>query len=214
MRRRWYALSVGAAALAGIWIGVAFHGRLLGSAAAEPAALPSLYGQATWRAGLRAAPAFALRDRTGRSVSLASLHGRTVVLAFLDSQCKQACPLEGRMLAAALRQARGIGHPQLLVVSVDPAGDTPSSVARASHKWGLPAGTIWLLGTHALLKPVWDAYQITVEPVSGDIMHSTAVYLLDRRGYERAGFLMPFVPGLVARDLRVLGGRAGVIARR
>jgi len=34
----------------------------------------------------------------------------------------------------------------------------------------------------------------------GDIAHSTAVYLLDKRGYERAGFLMPFVPGLVADD--------------
>jgi protein SCO1/2 len=204
MRRRWYALSVGAAALAGIWIGVAFHARLLGSAAAEPA-LPALHGQATWRAGQRAAPAFTLHDGTGRSVSLASLHGRTVVLAFLDSRCKQACPLEGRMLAASLREARGSGRPQLLVVSVNPAGDTSSSVVRASRTWGLPPGTIWLLGTRARLKPVWDAYQITVEPVAGDIVHSTAVYLLDRRGYERAGFLMPFVPGLVAHDLGVLG---------
>jgi cytochrome oxidase Cu insertion factor (SCO1/SenC/PrrC family) len=65
-----------------------------------------------------------------------------------------------------------------------------------------------VLGSHAQLKPVWDAYQITVEPVSGDVVHSTAVYLVDKRGYERAGFLMPFVPGLVAGDLRVLGAEA------
>jgi protein SCO1/2 len=112
------------------------------------------------------------------------------------------------MLGAAIRQAGGAGLPQLVVVSVDPAGDTPRSVVQALHKWRLPAGTRWLLGTRAQLKRVWDAYQITVEPVSGDIVHSTAVYLVDKRGDERAGFLMPFLPALVADDFRVLGAES------
>lgn len=201
MRRRWYVVSVGAAAVTGIAIGVALHGRLAGSAAAAP----TLHGQATWAAGRRAAPAFTLRDQHGRRVTLASLRGRTVALAFFDSLCKQACPIEGQMLASALRQVAPAVRPRLVVVSVDPAGDTPQTVAHALRKWKLPAGTVWLLGTHGQLKPVWDAYQIAVLPVRGDIAHSTAVYLLDKRGYERAGFLMPFVPGLVADDFRVLG---------
>ena len=205
MRRRWYAVSVAAAAIVGIAIGVAFHARLTGSAAAGPLTDPALHGQATWGSGQRAAPAFALRDQRGRRVTLASLRGQTIALTFLDSLCKESCPIEGRMLASAIREVRGAARPQLLVVSVDPAGDTTRSVERAALEWKLPADTIWLLGTRAQLKPVWDAYQITVDPVSGDIVHSTAVYLLDRRGYERAGFLMPFVPGLVADDLRVLG---------
>jgi cytochrome oxidase Cu insertion factor (SCO1/SenC/PrrC family) len=205
MRRRWYAVSVSAAAIVGIAIGVAFHARLTGSAAAEPVALPTLQGQATWGAGRRAAPAFALRDQHGRNVTLESLRGRTIALTFLDSLCKQACPIEGRMLASAIGQVADAARPQLVVVSVDPGGDTPRSVATAMRKWRLPAGTIWLLGTHAQLKPVWDGYQITVDPVSGDIVHSTAVYLIDKRGFERAGFLMPFVPGFVADDFRVLG---------
>ncbi|HEY8647164.1 MAG TPA: SCO family protein [Gaiellaceae bacterium] len=205
MRRRWYAVSVAAAAVVGVAIGVAFHGRLSGSAAADSAAVPKLHGQATWGVGSRAAPTFALRDQRGRRVSLASLRGRTIALTFLDSLCKEACPIEGQMLASAIRQVAVGARPQLLVISVDPAGDTPRSIARAEREWRLPAGTIWLMGTHAQLKPVWDAYQITVDPVSGDIVHSTAVYLLDKRGFERAGFLMPFVPGLVADDLRVLG---------
>ena len=122
MRRRWYAVSVAAAAIVGIAIGVAFHARLTGSAAAEPVAVPTLHGQATWGAGRRAAPAFALRDQRGRRVTLASLRGRTIALTFLDSLCKQACPIEGRMLASAIRQVGGAARPQLLVVSVDPAG--------------------------------------------------------------------------------------------
>jgi protein SCO1/2 len=208
MQRRWFVAAVAAAALVGIGIGIAFHKQLTGSAAAEPVSTPVLHGQATWPSGQRPAPAFALRDQRGRRVTLASLSGRTVALTFLDSLCKESCPIEGRMLASAIRQARGAARAQLVVVSVDPAGDTPRTVARAVRKWKLPADTIWLLGTHARLKPVWDAYQITVDPVSGDIVHSTAVYLVDRRGDERAGFLMPFVPALVADDFRVLGAES------
>ncbi len=205
MQRRWFVAGVAAAAFVGIAVGIAFHKQLTGSAAADPVGTPVLHGQATWPSGQRPAPAFALRDQKGRRVTLASLGGRTVALTFLDSLCKESCPIEGRMLASAIRQVGGAARPQLLVVSVDPAGDTPRTVARAVRKWKLPADTLWLLGTHARLKPVWDAYQITVEPVSGDVVHSTAVYLIDRRGDERAGFLMPFVPGLVADDFRMLG---------
>ncbi len=205
MSRRSYLIGVAAAALIGIAIGGVFHTQLAGGgASARGVALPLLHGQATWAVGQRAAPAFSLRDQRGRATALSSLRGRTVALTFLDSLCKQACPLEGEMLAAAIRRVPAVRRPRLVVVSVDPAGDTSRSVAHAAKKWGLPAGTLWLMGTRAQLRRVWGAYQITVDPVSGDIVHSTAVYLLDKRGYARAGFLMPFVPALVADDLRVL----------
>src|SRR5258708_7425293 len=186
MRRRWYAVSVASAAIVGIAIGVAFHARLTGSSADGAVVTPALHGQATWEASRRAAPAFALRDQHGRRVTLASLRGRTIALTFLDSLCKSSCPIEGRMLASAIGQVGGDPRPQLLVVSVDPGGDTPRSVEHAALKWKLPAGTMWLLGTRTQLKPVWDAYQITAEPVSGDIVHSTGVYLLDKRRFEPA----------------------------
>ena len=208
VRRRWYAVSVGAAAIVGITIGALFHTQLTGSAKADRIAMPTLHGQATWAAGRRAAPGFALRNQSGRRVSLASLRGQTVALTFLDSLCRQACPLEGRMLSSALGQVAAASRPRLVVVSVDPAGDTHRSIAHAESKWNLPTDTIWLLGSRPQLKAVWDAYQITVDPVSGEIVHSTAVYLLDKRGYERAGFLMPFVPALIADDFRVLAAES------
>ena len=63
---------------------------------------PALHGEATWAPGARPAPAIArLRDQSGRAFSLAALRGHTVVIAFLDSHCTAACPLEGRALAAA-----------------------------------------------------------------------------------------------------------------
>ncbi len=105
------------------------------------------------------------------------------------------------MMAAALRQLPGRLHPHLVVVSVDPAGDTPGTVRRALREWGLPSSTEWLLGTRSQLRRVWDAYQITVEPESRDVVHSTAIYLIDRHGDERTAYLFPFLPGFVQGDL-------------
>lgn len=204
--RRAFVAGVASAAIVGIAIGVALHGRLAaGPAAARAPALPALHGEATWPPGARQAPDFTLHDQRGRSVSLRGLRGRTVALMFLDSLCREACPLEGRMVASAVAQTDVRARPRLVIVSVDPAGDTARTIAAALHKWRLPAGTLWLRGSRAALARVWQAYQITVDPASGDVVHSTALYLIDRRGDERAGFLMPFVPGLVADDFGVLG---------
>lgn len=201
--RKLFLTSVAAAAVVGIGVGVVLHSTFSGGTA-DAIALPALHGQATWAAGARPAPQFALRDQRGRLVSLGALRGRTVVLTFLDSLCKQACPIEGKMLAAAIKQVPVAQRPRLVVVSVDPGGDTPKTIARALHEWRLPAGTLWVRGSKRELARVWRAYQITVDPVSGDIVHSTALYLIDPKGDERAGFLMPFVPGLVATDLKTL----------
>ena len=205
MGRRWYVASVGSAAIVGVLLGLLLHGRLTDRAAvAKPLAVPDLHGEAIWKPGARPAPRFALRDQHGRRVALAALRPDTVVLSFMDSLCKEACPIEGKLLGSAIRQVAPAVRPRLVVVSVNPDGDTPASVRVAVGKWHLPADTTWLLGTHAALKRVWDAYRITVDPVSGDVVHSTALYLIDRRGDERAGFLLPFVPALVADDLRTL----------
>ena len=193
-----YAIAIAVAAVAGIAIGVAVH------AATTHAAPVRLDGQATWAAGERAAPDFTLRDQHARRVSLASLQGRTVVLAFMNSLCGTTCPLEGRMLASAIGQVDPAQRPELVVVSVNPKADTPVTVAGAIKEWGLPSGTRWALGTRRQLAPVWRRYAITVDGSSAGIVHSTAVYLIDRHGDERAGFLMPFLPNLVAGDLRTL----------
>jgi protein SCO1/2 len=188
----------------GVGAGVALHE--LGSTASPPAAagrLPSLHGQAVWSSGERPAPALALRDQRGTLVSLPTLRRRPVLLTFLDSRCKLECPIQGRELASILRRLPVAERPALVVVSVDPAGDTAASIKRATAEWGLAGAWTWhwLNGTPAQLKSVWRAYGITVDPSSGDIVHSLVLYLIDRGGYERTAYLYPFLPGFVQGDL-------------
>jgi cytochrome oxidase Cu insertion factor (SCO1/SenC/PrrC family) len=203
--RAWPRLGLGiaAVALAGIGGGAlvrVVHDR---GTAATPA-LPELHGQAAWAPGERPAPPFALRDQYGAPVSLRSLRGRPVLLTFLDSQCTSECPLAGRELGSILRRLPADKRPALVVVSVDPRGDTPAGIRHALTKWKLdgPWTVHWLNApTRAALARVWKSYNVVVEPTTNDIMHSLALYLIDRNGDERTGYLFPFLQGFVQHDL-------------
>jgi protein SCO1/2 len=195
--------------LLGLGVGVGLHLLLErpASAVAGKAGASRLDGEATWAAGARPAPAIGnLRDQSGRLFSLSSLRGRTVVIAFLDSHCTQACPREGRALAAAEAAVPRAQRPTLVAISVNPL-DTPASARAALRKWGLAqvAAWHWLMGARARLAPVWRVYhEFVYAPPHGDIVHTESLLLLDRHGNERSGYLYPFVPGSVAHDLRIL----------
>lgn len=199
-RRVWLALA--AATAAGLVGGALI--QLLHRAHAAAPVLPELHGQAVWAAGSRPAPGFALRDGTGALVSLRALRGRTVLLTFLDSQCHSSCPIVGRQLGSVLRRLAPASRPVVVVVSVDPKGDTPAGIRHALAKWQLRGS--WVLhwvnaSTRAQLAHVWSEYGVVVQPKSNDVVHSLALYLIDRRGDERTAYLFPFLPSFVQHDL-------------
>lgn len=173
-----------------------------GSGADATARRPAVNGDAVWKAGTRPAPSFDLTDQRGRSVSLASLRGRPLLLTFLDSKCTTLCPIVGHQLGVVERHLGG--QPvRLIIVSVDPA-DTRHTVAAAARKWGWHGHWQWLMGTPAQLAPVWRAYGIGVQPTATDIAHSMAVYVIDGQGNERAGFLPPLAISRLVSDVRLL----------
>lgn len=192
------------AALMGIAIGGAAH-LLTRAGSAEPAAA-TFHGQASWGPDELRAPSFALRDHRGSRVSLDALRGNPVLLTFLDSRCEEQCPAVGVLLGRILRSMKPAERPVLVVVSVDPADDTPASIRKAMAAWRLagPWRWHWLRGTSEGLAPVWRDYGITVQPTTHDITHSTVLYLIDRNGFQRTGYLFPFLSEAVARDLHTL----------
>jgi protein SCO1/2 len=175
------------------------------------AALPSdaFRADAVWPAHSRRAPPFALPDQAGRLVSLAGQRGRPVLLAFMDSHCKLICTFEGPMIASVRRKLPQRTPLTILVVSVNPWQDTAASTRQIAVRWRLGGDWHWLRGTPEQLRPVWHSYGIAVIKTAGDVSHSTAIYLIDRRGYERAGFNWPFTAPAVAREVRVLAAPKG-----
>lgn len=197
---------IGACLVTGVTAGVVLHSSVprprAPSVSFASAPAGALVGDAVWGPGRRAAPPFALRDQSNRLVTLSGQHGRAVLLAFMDSHCKLVCTLEGPIVQRVLRRVGARRPVTLLVVSVNPWEDTAASSRRTAAHYGFSGEWHWLRGSPARLRPIWRAYGIAVRRTTDDVSHSTAIYLIDGRGYERAGFDFPFAPGEVARDLR------------
>ena len=197
-------LVVLAAVVAGVGAGVAIHALSGGGGSSGHDTPPGLHGQAVWNPGERAAPDFRLRDQSGRPVSLSSLRGRTVMLAFFSSLCRQACAPEVRSLRTALRLLPSPARPALVIVSRDPSHDTPKSTRAAVARWGLGSAAAWhwLLGSRDQLAPVLRSYRVGDSAAGRNA--PAPVYLIDQQGFERAGLLYPFPPGWPAGNLRIL----------
>lgn len=145
--------------------------------------LESLHGQA--------APSFSLTDPvTGAKVSLASLHGRVVVLTFADAACDDLCPV----LLSELRQTRAdlASTPvpvTFLTVNTDPLLSQHTTVAAPAAILSEPSvtgltGWRFLNGSVSQLDPVWTDYgiSITVNHADGAIAHNNRLYFIGPDG--------------------------------
>lgn len=154
------------------------------------------------------APDFTLTDQNGRSISVSGFKGKVVGITFLDSHCQQLCPIEGDQLG---KTQQTLGSPTamiLLVVSVAPTTDTPASerAFAANHHW--TGEWHWLNGPPSELTGIWKAYSIAVQDEPGNILHSSVLFLVDRNGYERAGWAAGLEPDLLTHDVRLLNTQA------
>jgi protein SCO1 len=167
-----------------------------------------LAGDIVIPSGSMPAPDFSLRDQDNKAVSVSALRGRVLAITFLDSHCKQLCPLQGDQLGQAQRSLGARSDLSLLVVSVAPATDTPDSerAFAAAHHWA--GDWHWLTGTPDELARVWNAYSIAVQGTPDNILHSTVLSLVDKRGFQRAGWASGLQPEQLARDVRFLQAEA------
>jgi cytochrome oxidase Cu insertion factor (SCO1/SenC/PrrC family) len=166
----------------------------------------------SWPAGRRAAPDFVLHDQHGSPVSIAAFRGRPVIVTFIDPLCRNLCPLEAKVLNAAVGRMPSSQRPEILAVSVDAYANARRNLLQDVRKWQLVPQWRWAVGTRAELARVWKRYSVGVSVVTkriaGDtinyITHTEAAYVVDRTGHERALFVWPFYPQDVERVLSEL----------
>jgi cytochrome oxidase Cu insertion factor (SCO1/SenC/PrrC family) len=144
------------------------------------------------------APAFSLTDQYGRTVTLASLRGKVVLLTFLDDTCSVDCPLiaqefrqAGQLLGADSRRV------ELVAVNYNPLNTQVSYIQAFDRQEGLDGVPNWLYltGTRAQLEQVWRAYGLPMEilPAGAMIGHGDYAFVLDQAGHLRQEF--NFNPG-------------------
>jgi protein SCO1/2 len=150
---------------------------------------------------------FALRDADGRVVRLSAQRGRVVLLTFLYTRCPDVCPLIATNLNGVLRslspkQRRGV---RVIAVSVDPVYDTTTAVQAFTRSHALLPQFRYLVGSKSELLPIWQAYNLVVEPRSvEETAHSAYVLLIDPAGKPRVTYPSSVDAAMVLHDLRRL----------
>jgi protein SCO1 len=148
-----------------------------------------------------AAPGFTLTDQQRLPVSLARYRGQVTVLTFLYPTCGPTCILVAQQIRGALDQ---LSHPvPVLIISADPAADTPANVSRFLAQVSLAGRVEYLSGSRRQLQAVWRSYRITPPSSSrSSFDRAASVLLIDRAGDERVQFgLEQLTPESLVHDI-------------
>jgi protein SCO1 len=137
------------------------------------------------------APSFTLHDQYGHAVSLSDYRGRTVMLTFLYSTCGDTCVVIAEQIRGALNELdeEHAPAPAVLIVSADPAADTPANVKRFLAQVSITSRVQYLTGAPAQLRAVWRAYAVKPASVGAALFDEYAqVLLIDGSGHKRVLF--------------------------
>jgi cytochrome oxidase Cu insertion factor (SCO1/SenC/PrrC family) len=136
------------------------------------------------------ADGFALTDQNGRTVTLASLRGKVVLMTFLDPVCTTDCPLIGEefkqtgvLLAAKDKDV------DLVAIVANPTYRSVEFTRAFDREDGLTSVPNWLYLTGSLsaLSKVWQDYGVSVTNLPAGAMsaHNDLAIVIDRSGNIR-----------------------------
>jgi len=137
------------------------------------------------------APDFTLTDQDGRPYTLSAHRGHAIALFFGYAHCPDVCPTTLAALARAKRKLGPGGEAfDVVLVTVDPARDTPATLKRYVRLFD-PAFA-GLTGSEAQLDPVYAAYHVYHRTAAGKgsangyiVAHSSAVQFISPGGRLR-----------------------------
>jgi len=142
------------------------------------------------------APIFTLQDADGRTVRLADLRGKVVVLNFVYSSCPDVCPMHAATIAE-IQEMINISPMrdlvQFVTITTDPKNDTPEVMREYGPARGLDSVN-WTFLTSGADRPeetrrlverfghkftkIGDGYQV----------HGVVTHIIDMEGRWRANF--------------------------
>jgi protein SCO1/2 len=207
--------------LVGLLVGLVVLGAVLALVFRGPASVRAPGGVATTASGgpyeglalsrEETTPPLALDNYLGTPVNIAQYRGKAVLVTFLYTHCPDVCPLIASHLHTALAEMPAAERRklQIIAVSVDPRGDTPTTVGQFLAAHEMTGQMQYLVGSAAALKPVWTRWGIadaaTASAGNPDLVaHTALVYGITARGRIAVIYPSNFTPGEIVHDARVL----------
>jgi protein SCO1/2 len=150
-----------------------------------------------------------MADTQGRQRTLADFRGKVLLVFFGYTQCPDVCPTAMAQAAQALEllgdQAAQV---QVVMISVDPARDTPAILGAYVHAFD--PSFIGLTGTPEQLEKTARSFKAFYAKEPGPtpeqyaMNHSAAFYLMDKDGEARALLGPSLTPEDMAHDIKLL----------
>lgn len=150
---------------------------------------------------------FALQSASGQTVHLSDFRGRVVMLYFGYTFCPDVCPTTLAEVRLALQELGPLAQDvQVVMVTVDPARDTPEKLQAYLQHFG--ADFIGLTGSDEALAQVTAAYGARFTRHEGTaatgylIDHTADVMVIDRAGNQAVTIPFGMHGPEIASDLR------------
>lgn len=143
---------------------------------------------------LGAAPNFALTSQDGNEISLESLRGKVIAVAFIFTRCPDVCPLlTAKMVIVQDALGPTFGTKVAFVsITVDPEHDTPEVLKAYAKRFGADlAGWYFLTGNFDAVRKAALGYGVVILPAAdgGKVGHNTQTTLIDRNGTVRVKYI-------------------------
>jgi protein SCO1/2 len=126
-----------------------------------------------------------LIDTNGARVTQADFAGEPAILYFGFTHCPDVCPTSMYAIAEAMALPSGYDI-QPVLISVDPARDTPAALAAYVQTDGFPPGLVGLTGSQAQVTAAERAFQVYASRAEGNVGdenynvdHSSLLYVMD-----------------------------------
>jgi len=162
------------------------------------------------------APDFSLIDQHGRQMSLSDLHGKIVVLSFMDPHCADICILTSQDIKKAYQNLGSLRDQVVfLAINVNPEVSSKKDINKAIRQWGLEeiSNFHFLNGSPSTLRTVWKNYNVLSEKsqkYGGQIIHTPGIFIIDQQGnkkwyvYTPLGWQGPNMSDLMLQHIRGL----------
>lgn len=129
-----------------------------------------------------------LVDQDGKTIRLADLAGHPLVATMGYTQCTAVCPsIVAEMKSVERELGPRAGDVRFVLLSLDPARDSPEALRRFAEQHHLDLGRWRLLaaGDEHGVRDLAAVLGVKYAPASGGVAHSAMIVVVDRQGVVR-----------------------------
>ena len=161
---------------------------------------------------------FSLQDENNLEVTNQTHMGKVHLITFLFTNCTSLCPIVTSNIKQAIEKSESTKNIPILIISVDPEGDSMESRLAFKDRWELNPNWSYLNGSEKALQSIWsdfyvNPHQSALETLAGesnrkyDVIHTSPVFVVAKDGRPAAVHTNPIQPTHLYKDILTISAR-------